>query len=323
MASLYAETNLKIKESKLSRKSKRVLFYILMLALPIIQFCIFYIYVNFKSISMAFLEYPDFDFWGKNPSFVWFKNFKTVFGILKTYPSLLTNSLTLAFFSLFVGMPLAILFSFYIYKKRLFHGFYKVILFLPQIISGVVFALIVSNFFGALEHVVGDENLNPFASTLYSNNYVHAMLILFTIWMSFGVNVLLFTGAMNNINPSLVEAAELDGCNAIREFFHVTFPCVFPTIVSFVIITLSGIFINQMYLMEFREVAADMDNLTIGYFLFINANDTSNGYFYNGGSDRIFAYPVLSAFSLLITVVLLPVTLIVKKLLNKFGPNTR
>lgn len=327
MATLYSANNLKIKNSFLSRKTKRIIFYILMLALPLIQFAIFYVYVNFKSIGMAFMEYPKFDFFGENGKFVGFKNFGIVFDILKARPYLLTNSLTLAFFMLCVAMPLAIFFSFYVYKKRLFHGFFKVVLFLPQIISGVVFATIIYGFFGALSQATPYTQINPFEGTTMSPDYVRTMLIAFTVWMSFGVNVLLFTGAMNNINPSLVEAAELDGCNAFREFIHVTFPSIFPTIVSFVIITISGIFVNQMFLMEFPGVS--MNQHTIGYFLYSNAQNTSNAIYLQSdiidpyNDKELFAYPILSAFSLLITLVLLPVTLVIKKLLNKYGPSTK
>lgn len=325
MATLYSANNLKVRNSFLSRKTKRIIFYSLMLVLPLVQFAIFYVYVNFKSISMAFMEYPMYDFFGESGAFVGFKNFGIVFDILKARPYLLTNSLILAFFMLCVAMPLAILFSFYVYKKRFLHGFYKVILFLPQIISGVVFASIIYGFFSALSLTSGNTQINPFNQTLMSPAYVRTMLIAFTVWMSFGINVLLFTGAMNNINPSLVEAAELDGCNAFREFIHVTFPSIFPTIVSFVIITVSGIFVNQMFLMEFPKV--DEAQHTIGYFLYKNAQNPNNGLFYTDvvdvENDTAFAYPILSAFSLLITAVLLPVTLIIKKLLNKYGPSTK
>ncbi|MCQ3034882.1 MAG: sugar ABC transporter permease [Bacilli bacterium] len=322
MPKLYAETNLQYKSSKLSRKNKRLIFYILMLALPLIQFCIFYIYVNFNSIAMAFMSYKNMK--GDGATFVGFKNFLTVFDIIKEKPHLLTNSLILAFFMLGVAMPLAILFSYYIYKKRFLHGFYRVVLFLPQIVSGVVFAIIVGLIFGAIALKTESNTINAFdGQSLASPGYTRTMLIMFTVWMSFGVNVLLFTGAMNNINPSLVEAAELDGCNTIHELIHVTIPAIFPTIVSFVIITVSGIFVNQMFLMDFNTIRSDQ--YTIGYFMYYQAQNANNGLATTKGNlnNGIYSYPVLSALSIMITVVLLPLTLGIKKLLNKFGPSTR
>lgn len=344
MAKIYSGTNLKTKSSFLSRDKKRLIFYILMLALPVIQFCIFYIYVNFQSISMAFMSFESEIF--AEGKFVWFDNFKKVFEILKYKKvdingeimtnniKLVTNSLLLASMMLFVGLPLAIFFSFYIYKRRMGHKFFKVILFLPQIISGVVFALLITQFFGGIEKLMirndpSAATINPFANSELPANIRMMALILFAVWMSFGVNVLLFSGAMANINPSLIEASELDGCNILQEFAHVVIPSIFPTIVSFIIVTVSGIFVNQMYLMEFN--VAD-GFYTIGYYLFFQASQSKLGEPVGYGElagltdyqlTDIQPFPVLSAMSLLITLVLLPTTLIIKKLLNKFGPKTR
>ena len=193
---------------------------------------------------------------------------------------------------------------------------------MPQIISGVVFAIILKNVFGGLVITTG----NPAADLLSTTAGVdtnRTVLIIFSVWMSFGVNVLLFSGAMSAINPSLVEAAELDGCNTIHELIHVTIPAIFPTIVSFVIITVSGIFVNQMFLMDFNTIRSDQ--YTIGYFMYYQAQNANNGLATTKGNlnTGIYSYPVLSALSIMITVVLLPLTLGIKKLLNKFGPSTR
>ena len=231
---------------------------------------------------------------------------------------------------LLVALPLAILFSYYLYKNRFLHKFFKVILFLPQIVSGVVFAMITTLFIGAIEMVLIKNGsvtsaFNPFGNSPLLANQRLVALIIFTVWMSFGVNVLLFSGAMANINPSLVEAAELDGCNVIQEFFHVTIPSIFPTIVSFTIVTVSGIFVNQMFLMEFAQ-AVGTDCYTIGYYLYYQAKNSSLGGPDLGGLYDLTTtqpFPVLSALSLLITIVLLPATLLIKKALNKLGPSTR
>ena len=298
-----------------SRYMKRLIFYICVLALPLLQFLIFYLYVNFDSIILAFEHYEIKDGGGYVASFAGFENFKNVFTILKNKPQLLENSLILFVCEFFIGIPLALLFSYYIYKHKLFAGWFRVLLFLPQIISGTVFVIIT-------KILLTDAFPSSHLPDLLVNAKVatrRATLIIFTLFMSFGTNVLLFTGAMTSIPPSLIEASELDGCNPIQEFFNVTIPCIFPTIISFIIMTIGTIFTNQMFLFTF---AFQDDKLaTIGYFLYSQSQSTAGG-LYPSRND-VASYGTLSAFSLMITIVLFPLTLGVRKLLTRFGPSTR
>lgn len=315
MARVYSENFLPKKTSLLSRDKRRLIFYILILVLPLAQFALFYIYVNFNSIIMAFQEYSGGGEAGYQTAFT-FNNFKAVFDLLGERPELITNSLILFCFEVFLGLPLALIFSYYIYKKRLWSPFFRVALFLPQIISGVVFAIILKNVFGGLVITTG----NPAADLLSTTAGVdtnRTVLIIFSVWMSFGVNVLLFSGAMSAINPSLVEAAELDGCNSVQEFFHVTIPSIFSTITSFVIVGVAAIFVNQMFLMHFSIGDHRLD--TVGYFLYYQSKGTD----FISTDPNYLSYPELSAFGLLITAVLFPVTMGIRKLFEKYGPSAR
>ena len=299
-----------------SRYTKRLIFYVCVLALPLLQFAIFYLYVNFDSIILAFQTYDIAPTGGYISSFAGLKNFKNVIDILKSKPQLIENSLILFVCEFCIGIPLALMFSYYIYKHRLFAGWFRVLLFLPQIISGTVFVLIVKILLG--EAFTGTPGLPD----LIINAPVatrRATLIVFTLFMSFGVNVLLFTGAMTSIPPSLIEASELDGCNPIQEFVNVTLPCIFPTIVSFIIMTIGTIFTHQMFLFTF---AFGDDKLsTIGYFIYSQAQARDGGLY--PSSNEVASYSTLSAFSIMITLILFPLTLGVRKLLMRFGPSTK
>ena len=97
---------------------KDLLFYSLILAWPITQFCVFYIGVNFNSILMAF---QSTDAATGTTSFVWFENFERLFNNMKNdilYAQALENSLKIWALGLVVGMPIGLLFSYYIYKNK-------------------------------------------------------------------------------------------------------------------------------------------------------------------------------------------------------------
>lgn len=302
----------------MSRNKKRLIFYILLLVLPLLQFAVFYIYVNFNSIIMAFSTYEEGEA-GYIQSFglsQFSQNMSNVFNMFKDNSHIITNSLILFCFETLLGLPLALIFSYYLYKKRPAHKFFRVTLFLPQIISGVVFASIYVYLLSSIASLVGNPAVN-FLSAQAGVGKNRIAMIVFAVCMSFGVNVLLFSGSMGNINPSLVEAAELDGCNSIQEFIHVTLPSIFPTIISFVIVGLAGIFTNQMFLAHIKISHHELD--TLGYYLYYQAAASD----YKSHSNDILSFPELSCISLLITAVLFPLTLGVKKLLEKYGPSTK
>lgn len=318
MAKVYSLNAYKPKISRLSRNNKRLIFYILLLVLPLAQFALFYLYVNLNSIIMGFSSYTEGEM-GYVQQFGWTQfitNFTTVFKTIGERSYIITNSLTIFAFETGLGLPLALIFSFYMYKKRPLHKAFRVTLFLPQIISGIVFSSIFLFVCSAIGVASGNPDINPFgpAATVEATR---TTLIIFSVFMSFGVNVLLFSGAMGNINPSLVEACELDGCNSVQEFIHVTLPCIFPTVVTFIVLGIAGIFTNQMFLQNFNISNHQLD--TFGYFLYWQARSSD---FIVYQTDHL-NYPELSCMSLLITAILFPLTLGVKKLLEKFGPSPR
>lgn len=305
----------------LNRNKSRLLFYILILALPVLQFAIFYIYVNFNSIVMAFTSYKENpDGFGYTTSFAGFANFVTAFKKIVSSSYMIKNALWLFLVQLFIGMPLALIFSFYIYKKHFMHKTFQVILFLPQIVSGVVFALlfmylaeevyvtVMNNYFHKpVEYgLIGSPDVNVRRTTI----------LIYTVWMSFGVNVLLFTGAMSGINDSVVEAARMDGANLVQEFIHITIPMIFPTISTFIILAIAGIFTEQMHLYTFYSTGA-AELSTTGYYLFVQAKVSK---IIIDDPNKL-SYSALAAYGLIITAVLLPVSMLVRKLLTKFGPN--
>ena len=138
--------------------------------------------------------------------------------------------------------------------------------------------------------------------------------LVYDVFLSFGVNVLLFSGSMSGIDESLVESAKLDGANLVQEFIHITLPLIYPTIVSFIIIGLSGIVTDQMHLFSmFGNDAKEIG--TLGYYLYLCVNQgkeiAENGYY---------SFAQLSAVSLICTVVMMPCIMGIRKLMNKFGP---
>lgn len=298
-----------------TNKRSRLIFYYAMIALPLLHYLIFYIGVNFNSILLAFKEYKVIN---GQEQFVW--NFTAQFSkIFETFvygttmKQMLLNSLTFYFFSLLVTVPLALIFSFYIYKKYVASGFFKIVLFLPSMISSVVTVFM----YKYLVDVGIVEVLKSFGvkimPPLSDPQYRMPAVIMFNLIISFGTNILMYSSAMTRIPVSVVEYAQLDGVSPLREFVSITIPLIFDTITTFLVVGIAGIFTNQANLYAMFGKEASMEVQTFGYHLFILTN--------MGITEANFPYA--AALGIVFTLIVVPLTMLVRWGLGKINPNVQ
>lgn len=301
-----------VKSKSLKRKNllRNSIFYVVMAGIPILQVIIFYIYVNFNSILLAFKTYDEVTMSYKwLPGGAFFSNFQGFFHDLTTLPFLKAafgNTFMMFGLVLLVSYSGGILLSNYIYKKRLLGKFFRVILFTPSMISGIIMVTLFQFFADAAVPVLtGNATVGLLADT----NTAFPSIICYTLWLGLGSGMLVYVGTMGSINDSMVEAAQLDGCTPMQEFFKITLPTIYPTILVFFVAKMGSIFAEQINLFTFYGTDAPYDYYTYGYWLYVRTL---------AGEAN---YPQLAAAGLCFTLVLAPLTLFVRWLLNKFGPS--
>lgn len=304
--SLHRRFHKKKSTSIKTKRRNQKIFYTCLLIYPLLQFLIFYVFVNINSILLAFQTFDPttatFYFSGLN-------NFKAVFQDLATDVTMRTatyNSFKLYICSLLIALPLNLIFSFFMYKKIPGHGAFRVVLFLPQIISSLVISLMFRYFVEAGLPSILHVNLLQNKDTGFNT------MIFYCIWASFGTQIIIYTNAFSKINPELVEYGKLEGMNMWQEFFHISLPAIFPTITIFLVAGVAGIFTNQASLFNFYGASARTDLQTLGYIFFVKVLKNTDAGFAQ--------YPYASAAGLIFTIVAAPLTLLVKHLLEKYGP---
>ncbi len=308
------------KDIKNTRKTKRIIWYCCVTAIPILQFLIFYVYVNLNSFILAFQEYS-LDENGKYyTAFAGINNFKYVLTYIKDNLYLLTNSLVYFVAVSCLVMVLSVTFGFYISKKFRGSKFFQVILFLPNVISQMALGLI---FVYALDRTIpyiysqisGVTEVNSLLRPEYGLG--RTLTIIYNVFMGFGVNVLLYTTAFSGINPSVIEASRVDGASTLQEFWFVSIPGIYNTFVTLFTVAIAGIFTNQMNIYTLFEAGATDDVSNFGYFLFFSLTKSTHV------SDGVnFTFSQISAMGLLMTLVMFPITFGLQKLLYKVGPST-
>jgi len=303
-----------------SKRKQDLIFYIVMLAYPVVQFAIFYLGVNFNSILMAFQYFSGTS--GKIDHYTFFEasklftNFATFFKRFSETSGLgemtlmqgyaFKNAFIAYFASLLLTTPVSLIFSYYIFKKFPLHGMMKVVLFAPSVICGMALITIYTQF---VETIIPEIFTSMELGLLANPETKFGTVLFYCIWLGFGGGILLYVGAMNNISDSVIEACKLDGANTIQEVVYIVLPLIYPTFVTFIVVGVGGIFTNQMGLYSFFGEGADPDLQTFGYWFFVRTKFASAK-----------EYPELAAVGLLMTAIVAPITLFVKWGLEKIGP---
>lgn len=301
-------------------RRKKLWFYLAFIAFPVIHYLVFYVYINLNSFLLAFRNYYVDDV-TKSLTFggAGFKNFAAGWQVLVSNGKVIWNSLLMLAVQLFAITPVALLFSFYIYKKRTGTEFFRVMLFLPSVLSAVVFGLLYQYIADDVFAWVQTNVFHVKDATYFLTDVKTRMwaVILFNVLIGFGVSVLTYSGTMSGINISLIESAELDGCSPVQEFIHIVIPMIWPTVVTLMIVSFSKVFTEQWQVLTLlKRNPLNAENL--GYFLYTRALD--GDFVIPAGQTNNISYSVLSAIGLILTAIILPLTLIMRWALNKFGP---
>ena len=316
-------------QKSMTRSKRRTLFFASMVAVPILLFIVFYCIVNIDSIFLAFKTYTlDTEKVQYIEKFVWFDNFKSIFEMLAYEENIrmVTNSLLLWLVKLVVGLSVSVIFSYYIYKKCWGSSFFRIILFLPNVISGLVMVYLFRLF--ANNGIVELFRLETGTGLLDNPKTELWTIIFFNIWLGFAGQTLMFTSAMSGINESIVESAQLDGVNTLSELWYITVPMIYPTFTTFVILGIAEMFTDQMSMMAFCDglELAESRLQTVGYYMYwqsLNSDLTaSKGIWSAANPNGYLSYTQLSAFGVMISTIIIPISLVAKKLLDKIGPST-
>lgn len=194
------------------RKSKmplsKKIFIISMLAYPIIHFLVFWVYINFNTIIVSFQE---FSFRTGGEVFVGFSNYIEFFEKFGTAGAQVVkysieNSLWFFVFNNFILLPISILCAYLLFKKVFAEKVFRIIFFLPNIISVVVltmaFKFMFDTNFGPIVSVmrsIGLGGLVPANGFFGEKGLAQIMIFAYCLWAGIGYNVLLLSGSVARI----------------------------------------------------------------------------------------------------------------------------
>lgn len=251
----------------------------------------------------------------KDGSTYWvgFENFIKVFKGADSELILISfwNNIRMFFWTLIIGMPINILFGYYLFKKKFAHKAIRIVYMLPGMVSGVVMSLL----FLKLVQI----GLPAMAQTwfgvempniLYEDSTAFGVQVFYTLWLGFSSSIIYYSNAMFAIDESMLEAAKIDGASPFRQLISIVVPNIVPMLTTFMITGVASIFTVAGHLFLFYgDGFVPTSTYFTGYYMFKIA--------YYGELD---SYPVTAAVSLIITAITIPLTLMVRKLMDWINP---
>ena len=299
---------------RFSKKTLDTIFIVVMLAYPVLQFLVTWIFVNFGAISMAFNGseyYDEFEFTLYNFKKIFDDLFSTVpdqanFLGLNPATIVLLNSVGYCLVTIFISLPLSLLFSYFLRKNMPLANVFRAIFFLPNIIPIVAltfaFRMSYTTPFGYLSGMFEAMGIN---TAKYPTSQL--LVYVYCIWAGLGYNIILFSGAIGRIPKELFESAELDHAGYFKEFFHVVIPCIWPTIVTLVVVGMTNVL--TLYMHPYLLTNYDRSSTyTIALSIFQTAG--------NDGAMPTELHQV-TAYGLFFSLIWAPIILLVRHLLSK------
>jgi raffinose/stachyose/melibiose transport system permease protein len=230
----------KVKKKKLFRIGDRVQ-EVLMITPMTIGFLLFSVYPIFWVLRWSFFEYNGFS----TPVFIGLENFGRAITRDPAYWASLKNIFIIAGLKMIIEIPLALFLAVILNNKIKGSSFFRVIFFLPSVFSiavvGLIFSILFSSYNGivnALLKAAGliEKNIGWFSS----KNTAMFVIILVSLWTTFGLNMIYFLMGLQNIPRSLYECADIDGASPVQKFFYITLPMVAPILQLVLMLSVLG-----------------------------------------------------------------------------------
>ncbi|MFD0715736.1 ABC transporter permease [Paenibacillus sp. GCM10027626] len=211
---------------------------------PGIVLVLIFSYVPMAGIIMAFQKYvPNKGLFG-SPMIGW-KNFD----LLMNYPDIgrvFFNTIYIAVMKIIAGLvvPVTIAILLNELRKEWMKRTFQTLVYLPHFMSWVLLSGILVDILspsaGILNQFLGLFGIKPIFF-LGDNAWFPYVMVISDVWKEFGFGTIVYLAALTSINPSLYEAAEIDGAGRFKQTLHVTLPGMLPIIILMLTLSIGNV----------------------------------------------------------------------------------
>lgn len=244
--------------------------YIYLMLLPVVAFYVIFSYVPMYGIVLAWKNYRHTMGILGSPWVGW-ENFEVVFRNAGMVPAI-RNTIVISLLKLVICFPAPIILALLLNEvtSRIFKRSAQTIVYLPNFISWVIIGGLVKTMFaiddGLVNNILEAMGIGRI-NFLLDSKYFYFMLIGSELWKSTGWGTVIYIAAISGIDPTLYEAAKIDGCKRFGLVRFITFPCILPIIAVMLIMQISNIMnagfdsVYNLYNKTVYDVADIIDTL--------------------------------------------------------------
>ncbi len=286
-----------------------------LLLLPALTLLICFTYKPMYGVLIAFKEYkPIKGILGSAWADPWYKYFKKFFDSFQ-FKTTIRNTLVITLYSMLVMFPLPIILALGInqLKNRTYRKIFQTVTYMPHFISTVVMVGLLtlllspgSGLLGAICGMLGIKAPNFLGQpSAFKHLYVWS-----DVWQHVGWDSIIYIAALSSVDPSLYEAATVDGATNLQKIKYVDIPMLVPTAVIMLIMrfgSLMSLGFEKVYLMQ-----NDL-NLT--------ASEVISTYVYKIGIINV-QYSYSAAINLFSTVINFILLILVNQISKKVSDNS-
>lgn len=283
-----------------------------LLLLPAVVLLLLFTYKPMYGILIAFKDYnPSMGITGS--PWAGFKYFEKFFNSYQ-FEVTLKNTITISLYS-FATFPIPIVFALLVNQLRqnMYRRFFQTVTYMPHFISVVVLVGLMmillspsNGLIGNIYRLFGAEAPNLMGSaSLFSSLYVWS-----DVWQQTGWNSIIYLAALSAVNPSLYEAAKVDGASRWQMVKMIDIPMLIPTAVTLLILRIGG-----LLGVGFEKVFLMQNNLNI------SGSEVISTYVYKIGLLSA-QYSFSSAINLFNTVINLILLVTFNQISKKYSENS-
>lgn len=316
MRPLAAVTKKSVSETKPKALSGETVRYIkknydlYILLVPAIVFYFIFCYIPMGGIIIAFKDYNIFEGILRSP-WAGLKYFQEMVS-LPQFGNIVRNTLMLNLLSIAVQFPAPIILALMLneVRQKTFKKVSQSLLYLPHFMSWIILAGIISNLlspqYGIVNHIIQAFGGEPIFFMTDPKWWVF-VYVMSGVWQSVGWGTIVYIAALTGLDPSLYEAATMDGAGRWKQTLYITIPCLMPTVVIMFILKM-----GTVVTIGFEQPMALYNPIVSDYAEVISTYTYSAGV--EGGK-----YSVTTAIGLLQSVINMGMVLLTNWLAKRMG----
>lgn len=276
----------------------------LFLLLALVLAILFIVVPIGKAFTYGFTDY--YLLKPNDKQFIGLENFQRIFTdeiFIKSFLNTLKFVVLVVPIQLGMALGLALIVN----KKVVGNGFFRTAYFSPTVLSLVVISILWTVLLNPSSGLINEILMNlglPAQPFLTSASQAMPSIVMISAWSGCGYQMMIFLAGLTNIDSSLYEAADLDGCGPFRKFWYITLPGLKPITMFLVITTTIQAFKLIVQPMVMTGGGPDYSTMTILQYIY------EYGY-----RHRNIGYA--SSITIVFTIFLIVVSIIIKRLFRE------